>query len=181
MNETTVLTKLKNFISGHSDKIERISQLSGGWEAWLQAELADLWSPGEVLREVNAYGPNSKLRADLFFPSTNFIVELKCLSLGQAQTAGHLINTTAFSLYKPIAKGTNTDASKITGSANNGVSILIIPGFNRLVSESIQGHVGGAYNWSSTACGKFMIGYRSIINNAPPVIDLTTEPDAMET
>jgi hypothetical protein len=67
--------------------VNTLSQLQGGWEGWLQVEIAVAYMQAgfNATREAHPY-PNNALRADLELTSNNtdIVVEVKCRSVGQA-------------------------------------------------------------------------------------------------
>jgi len=71
------------------EDIHKIYEQKGGWEGWMQVELALYLASNyphiNVRREENVYSNNPKLRADILFKKRMGweIVELKCESLFQ--------------------------------------------------------------------------------------------------
>lgn len=87
MSRELVLQAIVASLQANEEKSELIIQTKGGWEIWMQCEVAYLlFKEGyqDVLREVPVYN-NKKLAADLVFSAdgTTNVVELKTLSLAQ--------------------------------------------------------------------------------------------------
>lgn len=131
MNRTEVLEKVDLLLTQRADDIELMFQTSGGWEGWLQCELALRFPLGSVQREVDAWENGNE--CDLFFPDTKFLVELKCLSLGRMQTSkknhGQTFSGTVSGDNKFIMEVAK-DLEKVSAYSGLGVSIAVIPNFH---------------------------------------------------
>jgi hypothetical protein len=129
MNSNLVLNALKDTLASNKERIAVMSQYAGGWEGWLQCELSLQWKPGEVEREAELWADGRA--CDLWFPSTNFCVELKCFGLNRAfkssGTPRHISDIA--STYKAWSQDILKDAQKLEElpSGWNGLSIVVIP------------------------------------------------------
>lgn len=130
-----ILKKLKDLLSKQNDRIERISQYSGGWEGWLQCELALCWEPGDVEREAHVWG--DQRACDLYFPTQKLCVELKTFGLARAHKASTSEKDARVfgdipSAYSGFASGIHDDMMKLQSpgtKGESGASIVIIPGW----------------------------------------------------
>ena len=129
MNKEQVTEALTFVLTKMDEKINLISQFSGGWEGWLQCELSVLWKPGEVEREVALWG--DRRASDLYFPSTKFCVELKCYGLNRAFKKGasplHISNIQ--STYTSFGDDIKVDINKLLElpPGYGGMSIIVVP------------------------------------------------------
>lgn len=129
MNNNLVRNALVETLTVNRDRIEVMSQYSGGWEGWLQCELSLCWGPGEVEREVALW--NDRRACDLWFPETKFCVELKCFGLNRAFKKGNspMHISDSDSTYSDWCKDILKDATKLEELPEdyNGLSVVVVP------------------------------------------------------
>lgn len=87
--DVTSVSQIHQWARSKRAEIGRAFSMKGGWEAWLQVELAfyleDKYGPGSVVREQHVYSDGS-LAVDLFVTTpdgTRSLFELKCESVNQ--------------------------------------------------------------------------------------------------
>lgn len=138
MNADVVVGVIQEILNENRDKVYHIAQTCGGWEIWLQCELA--WCFGNadvgVRREVNVW--NDARACDLWFED-EYIVELKCLGWNVIQTSkkkSGSFGSTGTSL-KDFARRVLEDKKKIDDYKGKGCSIAIIPKFLKGDAEEI--------------------------------------------
>jgi hypothetical protein len=129
MKGNDVLNKLVETLAANRERIGVMSQYAGGWEGWLQCELSLKWEPGDVEREVALW--NDRRACDLWFPATQFCVELKCFSLNRAHKAGAAPRhfSDIGSSYAGWSQDILKDSAKLEALPDGylGVSIVVIP------------------------------------------------------
>jgi hypothetical protein len=149
---------LRQVLSEQRQKVEILAQVCGGWEGWLQCEIAHVLSPN-VVREQQVYGDARK--CDLQFES-GFVVELKCY--GRAQTTkskqfGQQSEAIQSSVDTYVAKVAQ-DVGKIQqllGTGQHGCAIAVVPDFSLNETESIRGGLFGHFNQQEKYLGAFWI------------------------
>lgn len=137
MNANEVLSALKEALASRRADIELMTQFAGGWEGWLQCEIALRFPLGSVQREIRLW--NDRRACDLFFedptaPSgapSAFCVELKCFGLNRAYRSGndpkHISDIQ--STYQAWSNDVLADAAKLRELPDefDGMSIVLVP------------------------------------------------------
>ena len=130
-NIKEVIDAIKLVINNNQTKLAIIWQFSGGWEIWLQCEVAYiLHEKGiTVFREEKIWGDSRA--CDLYFPDNLFAAELKCPSLNRVQTSkkfgGQSIGSTD-SGEGAFADEVIIDKAKLAEVRfGNSVSICVLP------------------------------------------------------
>lgn len=137
MNTEAVVSQIIDIITGQEAKVYTFAQTCGGWEIWLQCELAHRFD-ANATREVDVWGDGRA--CDLYFEETKFIVELKCLGWNVIQTSKAKAGSFGSppSALQGFVDKVVVDQRKIVEfNAGKGVSIAIIPRFMDQVTDSI--------------------------------------------
>ena len=138
MDVKTVVNATGEIIVDNARKVYLISQTCGGWEIWLQCELAFLFDSA-AQREVDVWEDGRA--CDLYFSENGFIVELKCLGWNAIQLSKK--KKGSFGATNSALEAFNLrileDQQKIAEYKGSGVSLAVIPKFVKEDYNSSKG------------------------------------------
>ena len=150
MNPFDVLKYGNDVIYNQPNKVNVICQTAGGWENWMQCELAYLILKKEnvgVIREEHVWDSNSGWKCELLIQDERepdnpyLIVEIKALGWKRAQGNGTHLTQSA---YNDFLAQVDYDFTKLrTPNIYNakGISILWIPAFPGIQDLTDPNHV----------------------------------------
>lgn len=136
MDADSVLDAVRSIIWRNKDKVYLIAQTSGGWEGWLQCEVA-WYFKAKTIREVDVWDDGRK--CDFYFESTKYIAELKALGWNVIQTSkrkGGSFQATQSALNSFVDRVVE-DKRKVEGYKGQGISIAVVPTFILRESDTI--------------------------------------------
>ena len=133
MDDSTVLKEVRSLIFTQREKVYWIAQTSGGWEGWLQCELAWRFRLS-ALREAHVW--KNRLKVDFHFGSSNYVVELKALGWNVIQGEKGTFRSKDSELNAFVNR-VLADKLKIMRHRGAGISIAIVPAFNELYTNKI--------------------------------------------
>ncbi len=157
MNFSEVVQNLDAILTEKKNQIGDFSQFSGGWEGWLQVEMTSKWGYGKVLREQPVWG--DKRAIDLWFPDTNYGVELKCLGLNRTSYTNHIISDIN-STYKKFAQEVLEDVKKLEEFRGSGLGIVVIPTWlpEEAISKIKNELSSKTFSWRYMGNAGFVVG-----------------------
>ena len=165
MDINRVVECLCRVLEENKKKIEMIYQFSGGWEIWLQCEMACRFNVGEVLREVPLW--NDKRACDLVF-SNGYAVELKCpgwLRVQSSKKYGGMTFGSTKGGIKKLAGEIEKDKLKIQEYRHNsigkhGCSIVVLAGEHAFEQLGTYLTTKCQYRLLLDWCGFHIIGWQ---------------------
>lgn len=136
MDADSVLDAVRSIIWRNKDKVYLIAQTSGGWEGWLQCEVAWYFKE-KTIREVDVWDDGRK--CDFYFESTKYIAELKALGWNVIQTSkrkGGSFQATQSALNSFVDRVVE-DKRKVEDYEGQGISIAVVPTFISQASDTL--------------------------------------------